>query len=160
MLRAGFEPAQNLSSDFVEWSCAVVITTAPQRNWHTQYHIKQSNRNHLQKKHLECVKMGRNDSKFTVGKYHMNTMEFIKSFPVNIFMPVTKFPSLTILLFCKKKPFRIFGQFRGLFKETSSKNWVFCIEKKRERKTGMVKVTKSCHQVTWAQESVTKRWDS
>ena len=28
--RAGFEPAQNLSSGFDEWSCAVVITTAPQ----------------------------------------------------------------------------------------------------------------------------------
>ena len=28
--RAGFEPAQNLSSSVVEWSCAVVITTAPQ----------------------------------------------------------------------------------------------------------------------------------
>ena len=27
--RAGFEPAQNLSSSFVEWSCAVVITTTP-----------------------------------------------------------------------------------------------------------------------------------
>ena len=26
---AGFEPAQNLSSDFVEWSCAVVITATP-----------------------------------------------------------------------------------------------------------------------------------
>ena len=26
---AGFEPAQNLSSGLVEWSCAVVITTAP-----------------------------------------------------------------------------------------------------------------------------------
>ena len=25
--RAGFEPAQNLSSDLVEWSCAVFITT-------------------------------------------------------------------------------------------------------------------------------------
>ena len=25
--RAGFEPAQNLNSGFVEWSCAVVITT-------------------------------------------------------------------------------------------------------------------------------------
>ena len=29
--RAGFEPAQNLSSGLVEWSCAVVITTTPQR---------------------------------------------------------------------------------------------------------------------------------
>ena len=28
---AGFEPAQNLSSGFVEGSCAVVITTAPRR---------------------------------------------------------------------------------------------------------------------------------
>ena len=26
--RAGFEPAQNLSSDFVEWSCAVVLLTS------------------------------------------------------------------------------------------------------------------------------------
>ena len=29
--RAGFEPAQNLSSGFDEWSCAVVITTTPRR---------------------------------------------------------------------------------------------------------------------------------
>ena len=29
--RAGFEPAQNLSSGFVEWSCAVVVTTTPRR---------------------------------------------------------------------------------------------------------------------------------
>ena len=31
---AGFEPAQNLSSGFVEWSCAVVITTTPRRHIH------------------------------------------------------------------------------------------------------------------------------
>ena len=31
--RAGFETAQNLSSGFVEWSCAVVITITPQRQW-------------------------------------------------------------------------------------------------------------------------------
>ena len=30
--RAGFEPAQSLSSGLVEWSCAVVITTTPQRH--------------------------------------------------------------------------------------------------------------------------------
>ena len=30
-LWAGFEPAQSLSSGFVGWSCAVVITTTPQR---------------------------------------------------------------------------------------------------------------------------------
>ena len=29
--QAGFEPAQNLSSGLVEWSCAVVITTTPRR---------------------------------------------------------------------------------------------------------------------------------
>ena len=29
--RAGFEPAQNLSSGFGEWSCTVVITTTPRR---------------------------------------------------------------------------------------------------------------------------------
>ena len=30
--RAGFEPAQNLSSGFVKWNCALVITTTPQRH--------------------------------------------------------------------------------------------------------------------------------
>ena len=30
MLWPGFEPVQNLSSDIVEWNCAVVITTTPQ----------------------------------------------------------------------------------------------------------------------------------
>ena len=32
MQRAGSEPPQKLSSGLVEWSCAVVITTAPQRH--------------------------------------------------------------------------------------------------------------------------------
>ena len=31
-LRAGFEPAQNLSSGLVEWSCTVVITTTPRHH--------------------------------------------------------------------------------------------------------------------------------
>ena len=30
--QAGLEPAQNLSSGLVQWSCAVVITTTPQRH--------------------------------------------------------------------------------------------------------------------------------
>ena len=30
--RAGFEPAQNLSSGLVKWRCAVVITTTPRRH--------------------------------------------------------------------------------------------------------------------------------
>ena len=33
MRGAGFEPAQNLSSGLVEWSCAVVITTTPRRHY-------------------------------------------------------------------------------------------------------------------------------
>ena len=31
--RAGSEPAQNLSSGFVEWNCAIVITTTPRRHY-------------------------------------------------------------------------------------------------------------------------------
>ena len=46
--------------------------------------------------YLECGKMGRNDSKFAIGKYHVNTMEIIKLLRINIFMPATKFPHLTI----------------------------------------------------------------
>ena len=30
--RAGFEPAQNLSSDLVEWSCAIMITITPRHH--------------------------------------------------------------------------------------------------------------------------------
>ena len=30
--RRGFEPPQNLSSDFIEWSCEVMITTTPRRH--------------------------------------------------------------------------------------------------------------------------------
>ena len=41
--RAGFEPAQNLSSGLGEWSCAVVITTTPRRHhgatWRTENSI-------------------------------------------------------------------------------------------------------------------------
>ena len=100
--------------------------------------------------------MGKNDSKFTNDKYHINTMEIIELVSLNIFMLVTKFPHLKILLFCQRRPFQIFGQFRGLFQENNCQNWEFCVEKERE-KTRMVKVAKSCHQVTWAQKSMTKK---
>ena len=33
--RAGFESAQNLSLGFVEWSCAVVVTTTPRHHYNT-----------------------------------------------------------------------------------------------------------------------------
>ena len=39
MLRAGFEPAQNLSSDFIWWSCAVVLTTIPLPHNYSKYNI-------------------------------------------------------------------------------------------------------------------------
>ena len=67
-------------------------------------------------------------------------------------MPVTKLPFLTIFLFCKKRPFRIFDQFRGLFQETNGKIWEVCVEKEKKRKTQITKVGKSCHQVTWTQK--------
>ena len=78
--------------------------------------------------------MERNDRKFTIGKYHMNKMEIIKLLQVNIIMSVTTFPCVTIWLFCKRRPFRIFGQFReGGVKENNRKNCRFCVEKERQR---------------------------
>ena len=56
-------------------------------------------------------------------------MEIIKSLPIKKFMPASNFSCKTILLFYKKKPFQIFGEFRGLLKETNSKNWRYCVEK-------------------------------
>ena len=88
-------------------------------------------------------------------------MKVIDLFQVNIFMPVRKlFPCFVVWqsqLFCKRRPFRIFGQFRGFSKKPMAKNWGFCMEKEREKKTWMAKAVKSCHQLTWAQKSVTKK---
>ena len=111
----------------------------------------------LQKNYLECVKTGRNCSKFTIDKYHMNAMEIIKLFLVNIFMPVTTFPRLTILLFCKKRSFRIFDQLGGFSKKLTVKIRYFALRKKGREKTRMIKVAKSCHQETWPQKNVTKK---
>ena len=68
-----------------------------------------------------------------------------------------KVPLFVNLVICQRRPFQIFGQFRGLFKNTNGKNWGFCIEKKGIEKTRMAKVVESCPQVTWAQKSVTKK---
>ena len=38
-LRVGFEPAQNQGSDFVEWSCVVVLITTPWHQNHWQYTV-------------------------------------------------------------------------------------------------------------------------
>ena len=49
LMRAGIEPAQNLSSRFVEWSCAVVIITIPWRQ--KKFYLKKLywtiHRNHI-----------------------------------------------------------------------------------------------------------------
>ena len=39
MPQTGFEPVQNLISGFIEWSCAVVITTMPRRHYTTSIGI-------------------------------------------------------------------------------------------------------------------------
>ena len=69
---------------------------------------------------------------------------------------MSNFPCLIILVFWYKgRPFWIFDQFRGLLKEDSSKNWVFCTEKKKG-KHSMVKNSKPCHHAAWKQKSMTK----
>ena len=56
--RAGFEPAQNLSSDLVEWSCAVVITTTPWRhNIMRRFEIKIEYNESASKVHYKPTKM-------------------------------------------------------------------------------------------------------
>ena len=66
-------------------------------------------------------------------------MRHIKFFRVNIFLPVTKFPHLTIWLFCKRRPYRIFGQFRGLFRGTNGKNRGFALRENVREKTRIAK---------------------
>ena len=94
--------------------------------------------NHLQNNYLECAKTGWEgmiaNLLLVSYKYHINTMKIMKLFRVNIFIPITKFPYLTILLFCKRRSFRIFDQFRGLFKETNDKILGDYVGKERERK--------------------------
>ena len=44
---AWFEPLQNLSSNFLEWGCAVVITTTPRRHYAITSVIQRTSREHL-----------------------------------------------------------------------------------------------------------------
>ena len=48
-------------------------------------------------------------------------------------MTVPNVPWMTVLVFYKKKTFPIFGQLRGLFKQTDGRNWGFCVWEKGER---------------------------
>ena len=66
--RAGFEPAQNLSSDFVDWSCAVVITTTPRRQPSSQNENFVSNSKNL----LKCGNLT-----FPVVHYFTWKLEFV-----------------------------------------------------------------------------------
>ena len=50
------------------------------------YKTHQQNLNNFQKNYLKYVKTGRNDRKFTIGKYHINAMSVTKLFRVNIFI--------------------------------------------------------------------------
>ena len=84
----------------------------------------------------------------------MITIEIIKLFWANIFMPVTKFPCLTILLFCKKRPFQSLVNSRVFSKKPMAKTGYLALTKKGREKIWIGKVAKSCHQVTWVQKSV------
>ena len=94
---------------------------------------------HLRKNFLECVKTGMSDSKFTIGEYHIITTEIIKLFPVNIFMPVTKFHPLAILLFCKKRPFRSLVSSGVFSKKPVAKVGYFALRKKGREKIQIVR---------------------
>ena len=66
-------------------------------------------------------------------------------------MPVTKFPSCFA-----KDHFGSLVSSGGFSKKPTAQIGDFRLGKKRREKTRMDKVVKSCHQVTWAQKSVTK----
>ena len=73
--RAGFEPAQNLSSGFIEWSCAVVITTTPRHQKYVSvnvYHKCVSVNNKLCEKLLSSLKVL---IKFG-GRFKISSVEF------------------------------------------------------------------------------------
>ena len=82
----------------------------------------------------------------------MNTMEIIKLFPVNIFFLAWQF-----CYFAKRSHFGFLVSSGGFSKKPTAKSGYFALGKKGGEKTGMVKVAKSCHQVTWEQKSMTKK---
>ena len=67
-------------------------------------------------------------------------------------MSVTKFTCLTIWLFSKRRPLSV-----GFSKKRTPNIRDFALRKKGREKTQKAKVIKSCHQVTWVQESMTER---
>ena len=91
------------------------------------------------------MKTGRNGSKNSIGKYHINKNVCIKLSLIDNFVSL----QTEILL--------DLWSIQAFFKETKGENWGFCIEKKRERKMRMIKVAKFCHQVTSTQKTRQKR---
>ena len=59
---------------------------------------------------------------------------------------------LCLLKLCFIDNFVILQFVSGLYKETDDENWGFCDEKKAL----MVKVAKSCHQITWTKKCFKK----
>ena len=97
------------------------------------------------KAYLEWVKAERNSSKFTIRKHHINTMEIHKLFPMEIYIPVSNFPRLTILLYYKSY-FGYMVNFGGCSKKPTKKIGDFALRQKRREKTRMVKVATLCYQ--------------
>ena len=75
----------------------------------------------------------RKSNKYTIDRYHINTMEIIiyimsnKNFYAGIKL------SLIGNFILQRKPFWIFDELRGLLKEINSKNWGLFVEKKGKR---------------------------
>ena len=112
------------------------------------------------KKRTKCPRSGLySGGIFTTGKYQINTMEIIKSFPIKFFTACIKLYWFTIFLFYKKKLFRIICRFRRLFKETNGKNVGFCVEKSGggRGETRIVKATKILSSSNMDTINVTKK---
>ena len=68
-------------------------------------------------------------------KYHINTMEIIKLFWVNISMPVTKFPFLAFFYFAKESPFGSLISLEDISNKITTKIGNFALRKKGRKKT-------------------------
>ena len=76
MLQTGFEPAQNLSSGLVEWSCAVVITTTPRHRYTT---LLPEGRINFKRRYLKIFKLSELRI-FRSNLFHSMTTEGKKKF--------------------------------------------------------------------------------
>ena len=88
--RAGFKPAQSLSSGLVEWSCAVMITTTPRR--HNYVHIIPYYKKHF----LACIKVA--------CGVQMWTKHFVKIVTSFVTVFLLKMTLCLCLLYIYKKP--------------------------------------------------------